>query len=340
VETGFIAGQEPDVVFQNMFTQNATWADKGITVPVDQFITDWGFEGKFKDLALADYTPYGTTLAFPLQGFTWPVWYNTDILAKAGVEIPTTVEELIAAAPKIRAAGYQPFAMAGGDWPGQTWLQNQSLAYMTDDEAEQLWLNGGWADNPAVKAWVDDFVAMRDADVFADGYEGMTNDQMQQLYFDGKAAMVELGSWAYPAAPEAIANVTTLGGIPMGAQSARTRPTSTQAYTGKGVWITRNGATKLDAVCAFVQQLYSPEVQEMMIEQAAMVSALKDVPVDADQLGTLFKQSLTLGDTTDLTEVMDMWLKTGIDPSVFKAAFLKSSSADTIIQSLVDAWNN
>lgn len=338
VETGFLAGQEPDLVFENLFAQDATWESKGITVAVDQYLQDWGLADKLLPNAIKEYKPFGPMLAFPAEGFTWPIWYNKAIFDKAGVAIPTTIDELIAAAPKIRAAGFQPFAMAGADWPGQTFLQNMSLAYMTDKEGEELWSKGGFADNPKVKAWIDDFVRMRDAGVFADGFEGANYDQMNQLYYDGKAAMLESGSWAYAPTPAAVAQTTVLGGMPLGADTARTRPTSVQAFTGKGIWVTRNGAKKLCTVRDFIKMWYDPAVQAKFVEDAAMVSALKDVPVDSSKLNPLFRQSLTLQDSTDLTEVMDLWFKAGVDTSVFKSAYLKSTSASDIIQGLQDAW--
>ncbi len=32
-------------------------------------------------------------IAFPIEGFTWPIWYNTKVFKAAGVEIPKTTDE-------------------------------------------------------------------------------------------------------------------------------------------------------------------------------------------------------------------------------------------------------
>src|SRR6185436_16332664 len=105
VETASAAKQEPDLVFVQRVGSPLTWTDSGVALPVNDLITKWGFDGKFKDVALSNYTNAdGKIQAFPLEGYTWPIWYNTSVFEKAGVPIPTTTDELIAAAKAIRAA--------------------------------------------------------------------------------------------------------------------------------------------------------------------------------------------------------------------------------------------
>ena len=42
------------------------------------------------------------------------IYYNKDLFKRLGIEVPTTWEELSAAAQKIKDAGYTPFANASG----------------------------------------------------------------------------------------------------------------------------------------------------------------------------------------------------------------------------------
>lgn len=67
------------------------------------------------DVALVHYSSAsGELQAFPYSGFLWPVWYNTRILDEAGLEIPTTTDELIAAAQALREADKTPSAASTG----------------------------------------------------------------------------------------------------------------------------------------------------------------------------------------------------------------------------------
>ena len=56
VETASAAKQEPDLVFSVEFGSVFNWADSGIAVPVNDYIKQWGLDGKFKDVALSNYT--------------------------------------------------------------------------------------------------------------------------------------------------------------------------------------------------------------------------------------------------------------------------------------------
>ena len=148
VETAFLGGEEPDLVFQNYLAETLDWVDEGVTVPVTGYMTDWGLRDSFLDAAISQYTRAdGEIAAFPLEGFNWPIWYNTEIFKAAGVEIPTTMDELITAAQAIRAAGYQPFVVGGGDWTGYRFSQLVLVSGLPEDEAADLLQHGGFADS-------------------------------------------------------------------------------------------------------------------------------------------------------------------------------------------------
>jgi glucose/mannose transport system substrate-binding protein len=56
---------------------------------------------------------YGVPVA--LHGASW-VWYSPKVLKAAGVAVPKTVDEMFAAAEKIKQAGYLPFAVSSQAW--------------------------------------------------------------------------------------------------------------------------------------------------------------------------------------------------------------------------------
>lgn len=116
VETSSAAKQEPDLVFVQRVGSPFTWTDSGITLPVNDYIKSWGLDKLFKESALVEYTQAdGKIQAFPLEGYTWPIWYNKSVFEKAGIPLPTTTDDLISAAKAIRAAGDQPVIASGID---------------------------------------------------------------------------------------------------------------------------------------------------------------------------------------------------------------------------------
>jgi len=106
LETASAANQEPDLVFSGGIGSAMDWVKNGVAVPVNDYIKDWGLGDQFLDVAISQYTDSeGNVIAFPIEGFTWPIWYNKAVFKAAGVDIPMTTDELIAAAKAIRAAG-------------------------------------------------------------------------------------------------------------------------------------------------------------------------------------------------------------------------------------------
>lgn len=56
------------------------------------------------------------------------LYYNQDMFDKAGVKVPTTYEELTAAADKFAASGVAPFATGGAEYPAQQIFYMLSLS--------------------------------------------------------------------------------------------------------------------------------------------------------------------------------------------------------------------
>ena len=114
----------------------AEFVDMGI-------LADAGAAGINEELAADVWKVNGTSYVVPVNNFAYPMYVNTDILAAAGVEVPTTWSELIDACKKITDAGYSAFALnlgttnangiqnvfGGTGWASGITLKDESGAY-------------------------------------------------------------------------------------------------------------------------------------------------------------------------------------------------------------------
>lgn len=144
----------------------------------------------------------GKTYAVPMQAVT-PIlfYYNKDLLKKAGVGIPETWADLLAAVPKLKAIGVAPFSLAGGSkWPELMWEE-----YLVDRVAGPEAFNavmagtaGAWS-NPGIIDANTKIQQLISAGGFVDGYSSVTADSNADtaLLYTGKAAMMLQGAWAY-----------------------------------------------------------------------------------------------------------------------------------------------
>ncbi len=343
VVTMFMAGDEPDIVLQNLHQAALEWLDDGISIDLTDLSKEWGLYDQLKPSAVTEWTDsQGRLNAIPLEGYTWPVWYNTKIMDEAGVEgIPQTVDELIDAAKKIRAAGYQPFTTGGMEWTGEFVFFLALATMLTDEEIPQLYAHGGFSENAHARAAVEAFVKMRDAGVFADDVEGLTNAAANEEFYSEKAAILHGGSWFFSEAPMDIKSHITLGGMPLPEGSPRSKPAIYSSFEGKGVWVTRNGSKKMDAVAKFIKFFYQPRIMARFVEVSAMTSPLIDTPVDESKLDPLFVQSTILGNVTEVALIHKVYVPPAIDEDLRRAAreaLVPNTSVDTILSNLDDVY--
>lgn len=294
-----LAGKAADIMIVNLFDKTNAWLELGASVPVGDYIKQWGLSSKISAGGIADWTDKtgsGAVQGFPFAGFSWPVWYNTDLLAKAGIKkVPQTTDQLIAAAKALKAKGIAPIVTGGSDWSGNKMWSQIVQSYMSPTEAKKVFSTGGFCASKNAMKGINLFVKMRNGGVFVKGVEGYTADQMNTAYYTGKAAIMAAGSWAMPSTPAAIAAVTEMGGIPMPAGAYYKKPTAFQAYSAVGVFVSPNGVAKLPLIKQFITQLYSADVIAKFVSDVAIIPATKTplTPASLASASTLLAQSVT-----------------------------------------------
>ncbi|WP_054955636.1 ABC transporter substrate-binding protein [Paenibacillus dakarensis] len=111
--TGISSGQGPDIGYMYM-EMMSDFIDMGALEPFDSYLTDKDRENfHYLDKGLIQ----GKQYALPIVvGSARVLFYNKDILTKAGVEQPpATWDEFIAASKKVKDAGFTPIQMQWGD---------------------------------------------------------------------------------------------------------------------------------------------------------------------------------------------------------------------------------
>ncbi|ACQ80948.1 extracellular solute-binding protein family 1 [Beutenbergia cavernae DSM 12333] len=142
-----------------------------------------------EDLA-ADYTYDGKQYCVPLNIAYWVMYYNKAIFEENGIEVPTTWDELIAAADTLVAAGVIPFHQMNIIFEF-VWFQANLLGL--DPEAYQGLSTGDTSyTDPVVVEAMENWQSM-----MADGYfidPGVQTDP-QTLLSTGEVAMAYFGTF-------------------------------------------------------------------------------------------------------------------------------------------------
>ena len=142
-----------------------------------------------------------TTGAFMMNN----LFYNPAAFAAAGVSTPTTFAELMAAGPKLKAAGYTPILLQSSS---DSWSNAFLLSGFVDSDViakNQDWIKQRKAgtvkfDSADFRSAVEKFVAVRDAGMFNADALSLNYSQASTAWATGKYAMWPMGGWVSAAA--------------------------------------------------------------------------------------------------------------------------------------------
>jgi len=195
--------QAPDVLEYNKGNATAGLvASQGLLTNLDESYTAQGWDKILNEgqLTLSRYSDVGVYGSGSIWGISTygeyvSAFYNIDMFEKAGLKVPTTLEELTADFEAFKAAGITPLALGGADTSGQHVLA--SLAYTKADDT--------WVQNyQGLKAPLDTapfvFAAQTMVDWVAKGYvskdsTGIKDPDAALQFTSGKAPIYISGTW-------------------------------------------------------------------------------------------------------------------------------------------------
>jgi raffinose/stachyose/melibiose transport system substrate-binding protein len=193
------SGEGPDIFFGQsgaMIREYAEFAEDLGPYAQKQWAGDW--KNRFYPVGLNQTILDGKVAGLPWQLLTagW-VWYNADLLEKAGIqEPPKTLDELVADSKKLRAAGVTPFVQGAKDnwinFDAYMAIANQTapgVIYQAQD-GKARWTDPGLVQ--AMQIWKRLFTD----GVMQKGALSKTQyPDAAQAFYKGQAAMTMEGSW-------------------------------------------------------------------------------------------------------------------------------------------------
>ncbi|WP_046179839.1 ABC transporter substrate-binding protein [Domibacillus tundrae] len=189
MKTRLIGGEGPDVFYLDAFEAPAL-IETGVLEPLDEYVTDEFDTADFEKPLLEAFQKDGATYGFPKDFSTLALFYNKQMLADAGVEVPQTWEEFRAAAKKLTKDGVYGYGVAP-ELARQYFLAESSGgSIVTDDRAS-------FADSKVVEA-IQPVIDMHNVDKSAAEPKEVGASWGAEMFGQGKAAMVIEGNWAIP----------------------------------------------------------------------------------------------------------------------------------------------
>lgn len=251
----------------------------GMSMDITKYYEQYGWADELTDVALARATLYGGHHGAAFKESYEALFYNRELFAKAGItELPTTYDELVATAEKLKQAGITPIEFGGTvNWHVMRLLDSIIETKCGAEKADELTQgDGNWAEEACVtesfrelKMWGDNY--------FNEGYMAISQTDASQVFFTGQAAMALEGDWFGPQAID--------GGMTADQFDIFPIPTGTGRVYGFGESLYISAKAKNpDLAAKFLDYMLSVAGQEKLGNAYAVVPANKNYEMPTDAL--------------------------------------------------------
>lgn len=281
----FDSSDAPDVAEFNKGNATAgQLAAIGVIQPLDDAYEQYGWSDLLAD-SVATTAMYdedgvmgsGNYYGVPNYGEFTFLYYNEDLFAEHGVDVPESLEDIEAAAQAFVDAGITPFAQSAQEYPlGQQWYQ---LALSQADrafvDAYQLYTEPVDWHGPALTYATETLVEWIENGYIATASTGMTAEDAGLEFINGQAPMFYSGSWWYGRFLSEISDFEL--GI--------TNWPGTELTPGSGgnMWVIPVESKQPELAEIFIDITMRPEVQALMGDSGGLpVAADPDDISDAD----------------------------------------------------------
>lgn len=203
------------------------------------------------------------------------VYYNKDMFAEHGVEVPTTFDEFTAAMDAFVQAGVTPLSLAGSEYPAQQILYQLALS-----KADRAWVDAFQRYTGPVdfhdEAWTyaaNTFAEWMDGGYISEDSAGLKAEEMGTAFISGDFPIMVSGSWWYGRFQAEISDFEW---------GTFLWPGNTMSAGSSGnLWVIPQGTQNRDLAYDFIDITMSEEIQNTLgneggIPVAADPSAIED----------------------------------------------------------------
>lgn len=277
------ANQLPDIMFNKPFT----------LARFQGYLLDLSDTEACKNNTLAaGYALDGKVLGIPLTAGYEYVYYWKDMFQQAGVEVPTTWEELKEVSKKLQdyygASDPDFMAIAMGlkdEWPDYPFMEFMPALISGNG---QNWNDMAKTDSPFAVGTDINTAYHRVYDLFTSGVLGrdplgMSNDQVTNLFAQKKAAIIALGDWGLQNITAAADSIDQLGTFYLPVRESASEPFRYIVQGDSLMGVTTHSKNP-ELAKAFVEWFYSEDWYPGYISYVTSASSMANFPKEKDPI--------------------------------------------------------
>ncbi|MHA0857906.1 ABC transporter substrate-binding protein [Paenibacillus sp. CMAA1364] len=261
------------------------------------FVMDHNLKEQFKDLNL--WMENEHIYGLPIEGNAEPLYVNSEIFEKVGLQMPRTLNQLNEAVRVLKQHGYIPFALGNEErWPAGIFahylldrFSNPDLINMLVQGEEDIGFNNKdyLQAFEQLESWVDE-------EVFGPTPNKLSTEEAVHLFTHGKAAMYLNGNWDITLfqnedAPPDFQNKVSV--IPFPSVYAEGKQSMAGGYT-IGIGLSSNLTdAKKEAALELMKAFYTEEVQTRIVYEGLRIPSMR-IKFDSEKTGPIFTQMITV----------------------------------------------
>lgn len=192
IQSGASTGTVADIV-----SVDSSWvydfADQGILTDMSALMSKDGYD---QNIIKTQWQVDSKTYAIPIVNYAYPMFYNKDVLKKAGVtDMPKTWTEFEAACQKIKATGTYPFAL-NLDTSSPSGIQNTYMGFAWASGIKMKADDGSYnlSNNTDLKAFAAYMKGLYTKGYIYPGMSSLTEADMSSKFSSGNVAFIILSA--------------------------------------------------------------------------------------------------------------------------------------------------
>jgi raffinose/stachyose/melibiose transport system substrate-binding protein len=138
----------------------------------------------------------GTVPSVPFQFNIEGLFYNKKIFAEHNISVPTTYDQLLADAAKLKAAGITPFSASGSTgWTISRWIGVLLFRELGPTAMQAIKSGKAKLTDPEYVKAAEQVAQLGKAGFFSQGITSLDYNSAVAQFLTGKSAMIYMGTW-------------------------------------------------------------------------------------------------------------------------------------------------
>ncbi|EMS72898.1 extracellular solute-binding protein [Ruminiclostridium cellobioparum] len=195
IRAAVAANEAPDIFFYWSGGYMKSFVDAGKLLPLNDYLDD---ETRSRQLTgtLSNMTFDGKIYGLAHSMSVGTFFINKELFAQNNVKIPETYEDLTAAVKAFRGKGITPMAVGAKDtWCIDMYLDILETRQAGYDACYKALTKTGSFEEPDIIEGARKLQELIDMGAFTDGAQGVTRDESEVPFYEGKIPMYFNGSW-------------------------------------------------------------------------------------------------------------------------------------------------